>query len=70
MDKPFLSIVTVTRNAAPLLLKTIRNVETLDSQDIEYIVVDGASTDNSHSVIADSHCIDKGIPVWDGPASD
>ena len=61
MDKPFLSIVTVTRNAALLLLKTIRNVETLDSQDIEYIVVDGASTDNSHSVIADSHCIDKWI---------
>lgn len=63
-----ISVVTVTRNAAPLLSKTIESVASQDYENIEYIVVDGASTDDSVDIINKSDCIgrfisepDKGI---------
>ncbi len=63
-----ISVVTVTRNAAPLLRKTIESVESQSYENLEYIVVDGASSDNSLEIISNSKGItryvsepDKGI---------
>lgn len=46
-----LSIITINRNNAAGLEKTMRSVATQTFKDFEYIVVDGASTDGSVDVI-------------------
>ena len=46
-----LSIITINRNNATGLEKTMRSVATQTFKDFEYIVVDGASTDGSVEVI-------------------
>lgn len=48
-----LSIITINRNNAEGLRKTMESVLTQTYRDFEYIVVDGASTDNSVGVIKD-----------------
>lgn len=45
------SVVTVCRNAASLIADTMRSVMSQDYPDIEYIIVDGASTDGTQSFI-------------------
>ena len=47
----FLTIITINRNNASGLEKTMRSVESQTCKDFEYIVVDGASIDNSIGVI-------------------
>lgn len=46
-----LSVITINRNNAEGLRKTMRSVFAQTYRDFEYIVVDGASTDNSVDVI-------------------
>ena len=46
-----LSIITINRNNAAGLEKTMQSVAAQTYKDFEYIVVDGASTDNSVAVI-------------------
>lgn len=46
-----LSIVTINRNNADGLRQTIESVLSQTYRDIEYIIIDGASTDNSVDVI-------------------
>lgn len=46
-----LSIITINRNNAEGLRKTMESVFSQTYQDFEYIVVDGASTDNSVEVV-------------------
>lgn len=46
-----LSIITINRNNASGLEKTMRSVASQTSKDIEYIVIDGNSTDKSVDVI-------------------
>lgn len=46
-----ISIVTVCRNAAPLLQRTIGSVLSQTFRDFEFIVVDGASTDSTPSLL-------------------
>ena len=46
-----LSIITINRNNAAGLEKTMRSVSTQTFKEFEYIVVDGASTDGSMEVI-------------------
>ncbi len=58
-DSVILSVVTVTRNAAPLLRRTIASVAAQKSSNLEYIVVDGASTDNSVGIIKESPVVGK-----------
>jgi hypothetical protein len=48
---PFFSIVTITRNDAWSLTKTVRSVFRQSFKDYEYIVVDGASTDGTSGLI-------------------
>ena len=46
-----LSIVTINRNNAKGLEKTMQSVATQTYREFEYIVVDGASSDNSTEII-------------------
>ena len=46
-----LSVITINRNNADGLERTIKSVIAIKYPDLEYIVVDGASTDNSIYVI-------------------
>jgi glycosyltransferase len=46
-----ISIITVTYNSAATLEHTIQSVLLQDHPDVEYIIVDGASTDDTLSVI-------------------
>ena len=46
-----LSIITINRNNALGLEKTLKSVSTQDNNEFEYIVVDGASTDSSVKII-------------------
>lgn len=50
--RPLVSIVTITRNSRAFLGETIKSVITQDYPRIEYIVVDGASTDGTIDIIA------------------
>lgn len=50
-NKPFFSIITVTKNSAWSLLRTARSVFEQNFQDIEYIIVDGLSNDHTQSLI-------------------
>ncbi len=68
MKNPKISVVTVTWNAAPLLAATIESVSKQDYGNIEYVVVDGNSSDSSIDVIKSSKTVsewvsepDKGI---------
>ncbi len=47
-----LSIITINRNNAPGLKKTTKSVFAQTSQEFEYIVIDGASTDGSNEIIS------------------
>ena len=56
-----LSIITINRNNAEGLQKTIESIINQKYQNFEYIVIDGASTDNSIDVIKK---YDDGINIW------
>jgi len=56
-----LSVITVTRNAAPLLSRTIDNISSQNGSHFEYIVIDGASTDGSQEMLASSQRVDRWI---------
>ncbi len=56
------SLVTVTYNSCSTLGDTINSIVLQDYPNIEYIVVDGASKDNTVAVIKNNlHCISKWI---------
>lgn len=47
MTQPRLSIVTVVRNSLPLLRKTVASLREQRDQSFQYVIIDGASTDNT-----------------------
>lgn len=53
-----LSIVTVCRNCADALRTTIESVARQDYPDIEYVVIDGASTDETADIVRTNPDID------------
>lgn len=50
-EKPLLTIITATFNAAELLPHTIKSIREQTYEDIEWIIVDGNSTDRTIDVI-------------------
>jgi len=53
--QPLLSIITVTKNCASTIERTLQSVQAIKSSDTEYIVVDGESTDGTLEVIRQFH---------------
>ena len=51
MNNPKISIITVNLNNATGLEKTILSVSKQNYPDLEYIIIDGGSTDDSNDVI-------------------
>jgi glycosyltransferase involved in cell wall biosynthesis len=58
---PVLSVITVVYNAKELLSKTIESIASQTYANIEYIVVDGKSTDGTAELIKQSSVISKYI---------
>ena len=52
MDKPSVSVITITRNRGQLIGRCINSVLSQTYKNIEHIVVDGASDDETDNVIA------------------
>ncbi len=50
-QNPTISIITVCYNSQATIAKTIESVIAQSRQDIEYIIIDGASTDNTLNII-------------------
>lgn len=49
--KPKISFITVVRNGAPTLARCLASVATQDYENVEYLVLDGASTDGTQAVV-------------------
>jgi len=56
-----ISVITVSYNAADVIGRTMRSIMSQTYEDMEYIIVDGASTDGTDAVI--SSC-ESGIDKW------
>jgi glycosyltransferase involved in cell wall biosynthesis len=59
--KPLISIITVTYNCKNLLERTIKSVLNLSYENIEFIIIDGQSTDNTLKIIKK---YDESIDYW------
>jgi len=57
LSTPKISVITVVYNDAPGLARTIKSTMQQDYQNIEYIVVDGASTDETQKVLASNRAL-------------
>ena len=60
MDKK-ISIITVVFNSESSLEKTIKSITEQEYKDIEYIIIDGGSTDGTVDIIKK---YEKFISVW------
>lgn len=66
-DKPLISVVTVVRNGEKYIENTIQNVLGQDYDNVEYIIIDGASKDKTVNVIRKyEHAIDYWVSEPDG----
>jgi glycosyltransferase involved in cell wall biosynthesis len=61
MQPPKISIITVVFNGADTILPTIRGISALNYPNIEYIVVDGASTDGTVDILKE---YENSITKW------
>lgn len=52
MDKPLVSVITITRNRGKLIGRCIASVLNQTYKNIEYIIIDGASDDNTDEVVS------------------
>lgn len=51
MDTPLISVITIARNAAKSIRRTLESVACQTFTDFEYIIIDGASTDATLPVV-------------------
>ncbi len=59
--KPIVSVITVCYNSAEMLQRTIKSLRLQSYSEIEYIVIDGASKDNTLQIIKENQDI---INLW------
>lgn len=52
MEQPLVTVYTITRNRADLLPRCMRSVLNQTYRNIEYVVIDSASTDNTKDVVS------------------
>ena len=70
-DLPLVSVLTIVRNSKETLPGTIRSVVGQTYPNIEYIVVDGASTDGTQEIIRGcDDRIDRWVSEPDGGTSE
>ncbi|MCK4910544.1 MAG: glycosyltransferase, partial [Thermodesulfovibrionales bacterium] len=50
-EKPLVTIITVTLNAEKYLRETLESVACQDYPNIEYLIVDGGSTDSTFEIL-------------------
>ena len=60
-SKPEISVITVCYNSADDLLETIDSVSRQTYSDLEYIVIDGGSSDHTIQILKNSNRVDKYI---------
>ena len=60
-DTPLFTVVTVTWNAAAVLEPTLRSVEAQTCLDYEYLVVDGASSDDTLAMVEAANIANKRV---------
>ena len=69
--KPFLSIITPVFNAEATLFKTISSIKNQEFDDLEYIIIDSNSKDNTseiirnHSSIIDKYIVEEDNGIYD-----
>lgn len=64
MERPFISIVTVSYNSETTIERTIKSILEQNFTDYEYIIVDGASTDSTVDVIRKYEPLFNGRMKW------
>lgn len=55
MEKPLVTVITITRNRADLISRCIKSIQAQTYNNIEHIIVDGASTDGTEDVVLSFH---------------
>jgi glycosyltransferase involved in cell wall biosynthesis len=60
MSEPLVTIITVTYNAGHLIQSTIASVLGQSYPNIEYLIIDGASTDNTLTIIKEQAALSNG----------
>ena len=65
MEQPKVSVITICRNAASELERTVRSVVAQEGVSMEFIIVDGASTDGTPDVIrqTEATCRQRNMPL-------
>ena len=54
-DLPLVSIITPAYNAEKFIAETLKSIEGQDYQNLEHIVLDDGSTDNTSSILKQYH---------------
>lgn len=68
---PKVSVITIVFNGQDTLRKTIESIRTQTYENIEYIIIDGGSTDETLNIIKENESlIDKWVSEPDGGISD
>lgn len=52
MEKPLVTVITITRNRADLISRCIDSIQSQTYKNFEHIIVDGASSDNTEEVVS------------------